>query len=119
MTGTMLKTILKASALLLAVAIIAGAVAYAAGLRVVLDGAGMPRVQFQRSADEQADAIAQHREAQRRQTPSMPEESLSAAPAEEARSAETNSTTASDAPSATAADPLSRSDWTGLARQRF
>ena len=108
----MLKTILKSLALLLAVAIIAGAAAFAAGLRVVLDGAGMPRLQFQRSADEQADAIARHREAQRTQTPPMAAEGLAAATAGGAPSAATESTSPSAAPAAAAAAALSRADWT-------
>jgi outer membrane protein assembly factor BamB len=46
------------------------AVLYLAGLRIVLDGGGMPRLEFAQSADERAEAIARHREAQRRAAPS-------------------------------------------------
>ena len=45
---------------------------YALGFRLVLDGAGMPYVSRQKSADEQAAAIARHREAQREQAPLPP-----------------------------------------------
>ncbi len=93
----MLKTILKAVALLLIVAVLAGAAAYAAGMRVVLDGAGMPRLQFQQTADEQAEAIARHREAQRAEAPATP--APAAAPA-----------TAAAPP--VAADPVRGLDWT-------
>jgi outer membrane protein assembly factor BamB len=40
-------------------------VLYLIGVRIVLDGGGMPRLERGRSADEQAEAIARHREAQR------------------------------------------------------
>ena len=55
--GIMLKKLLKAFALVVIVAVVAWAGAYAAGLRLVLDGGGMPRLQFQRSAEEQAEAV--------------------------------------------------------------
>lgn len=108
----MLKTILKAFALVLVVAVIAGAGAYAAGLRIVLDGAGTPRLQFQRSADEQAEAIARHREAQQAQGPAVieaepPPPTTAAAPPAVAEGA-----SPSGAPAAAVADPVSRPDWT-------
>jgi outer membrane protein assembly factor BamB len=79
----MLKTALRALALVVLLVIVAGVGAYAIGLRIVLDGAGMPRVEFQRSADAQAEAIARHREAQRAQAPSAaaPTDPVPAAPA--------------------------------------
>jgi outer membrane protein assembly factor BamB len=73
----MLKKI--ATLLGLALLILAGAatVMYLAGIRVVVDGGGTPHLQFAQSADEQAAAIARHREAQRQaaaaaQTPREP-----------------------------------------------
>ena len=44
-------------------------VLYLIGVRIVLDGGGMPRLEFAQSADEQAEAIARHREAQRQAAP--------------------------------------------------
>ena len=53
---------------LLALAAI-GIVAYLLGLRIVLDGGGGIHFAFVQSAEEQADAVARHREAQRAEPP--------------------------------------------------
>ena len=55
---------LRIAGLAIAVIVVVGGVLYAFGLRVVLDGGGNPRLEFARSASEQADAVAQHRAAQ-------------------------------------------------------
>jgi hypothetical protein len=52
---------------LVALAIVGGVLYQFFGLRVVLDGGGMPRLRFVESADAQAERIRQHREAQRAQ----------------------------------------------------
>lgn len=63
----MIRRLLKAAALGLAALIVAGVVLYLVGLRIVLDGGGSPHLRFLESADEQAERIARHREAQRAQ----------------------------------------------------
>ena len=52
--------------------VVLGGVLYLFGLRIVMYGGGMPRLQFVRSADAQADAIDAHRAAQRVASPSLP-----------------------------------------------
>jgi outer membrane protein assembly factor BamB len=65
----MLRRLLKAAAILLGVLVISGAVLYAFGLRVVLDGGGTPHLTFVQSESQRADQIARHREAQRASAP--------------------------------------------------
>jgi len=65
----MIRRFLKGALVVLAALLGVGFVLYLAGLRVVLDGGGSPHLRFLESADEQAERIAQHREAQRRQPP--------------------------------------------------
>lgn len=67
----MLRRILKAAALTLAALIAAGAVLYVLGLRIELDGGGSPHLRFVESERARADAIAQHRAAQRSLPDSM------------------------------------------------
>ncbi|HJR61003.1 MAG TPA: hypothetical protein VJ813_16450, partial [Vicinamibacterales bacterium] len=65
----MLKKIAKVLGMAVAGLVVVGAVSYLAGLRVVLDGGGTPTVGFVESADDRAEAIARHRDAQRKQPP--------------------------------------------------
>jgi outer membrane protein assembly factor BamB len=111
LTRHMLKKLLKAFALVVIVAVVAGAGAYAAGLRLVLDGGGMPRLQFQRSSDEQAEAIARHREAQRAQTaPPAPDRLAASAPVD--APAPAPGTASVEAAVPPAVDPKRSPDWT-------
>jgi outer membrane protein assembly factor BamB len=75
-----LKRIATVLGLALAMLIAAAGVMYLAGLRVVLDGGGTPTLRFIRSADDQADAIARHREAQRQAGSPAPQSSTAATP---------------------------------------
>jgi len=68
----MIRTILKAAAAIAALLAVTAGVLYAFGARVVLDGGGGFHVGFVKSADEQAEEIARHREAQRAQMPAPP-----------------------------------------------
>lgn len=68
----MFRTIAKGFAVGVAALIILAGGLYATGLRLMLDGGGMPRLAFVASADEQAEAIARHRQAQRTQAPPPP-----------------------------------------------
>jgi len=68
----MFKTLAKWFAIGLAAVVLLAAGLYAVGLRVVLDGGGMPRLAFVASADEHAEEIARHREAQKAQGPPPP-----------------------------------------------
>lgn len=77
----MIRRILKGTALALGVLIIAGGILYLLGLRVVLDGGGSPHLRFLESADEQAERIEQHRQAQRRDVPPPAAPAAPAAPA--------------------------------------
>jgi outer membrane protein assembly factor BamB len=105
----MLKTILKGTAIVAAIVIVVGIGAYALGLRVVLDGAGTPTVRFQRSEDEQAAAIARHREAQR----ALPSSAPAATPTPAPPAAAPLDPVAPPTPAAaTAPDPIARPYWT-------
>jgi outer membrane protein assembly factor BamB len=64
----MLRFIVRGAGALVVLIGVAAAL-YVAGLRIVLDGGGMPRLEFAQSADDQAEAIARHREAQRQAAP--------------------------------------------------
>jgi outer membrane protein assembly factor BamB len=68
----MFKKLAKWFAIALAAIVLLAVGLYAVGLRVVLDGGGMPRLTFVASADEHAEAIARHREAQKAQGPPPP-----------------------------------------------
>lgn len=63
----MLKTLLKVAALVVVIALLAAGALYLAGARLLLDGGGRPYVAFVTPAEEQAEAVARHREAQRAQ----------------------------------------------------
>jgi outer membrane protein assembly factor BamB len=66
----MLRKILKVTLAGAGVLIVAGGVLYAFfGLRVVLDGGGRPHLRFVESAEEQANRIQRHREAQTASAP--------------------------------------------------
>ena len=63
----MLKKVARVLGLTMAMILAAGVVLYLVGARVVLDGGGGVHVGFVKSADEQAQAIERHRQAQRAQ----------------------------------------------------
>ncbi|HUF22836.1 MAG TPA: PQQ-binding-like beta-propeller repeat protein [Vicinamibacterales bacterium] len=65
----MIRTLLKVAAAAAGVLLIAAGALFAFGARVVLDGGGGLHVRFVKPADEQAEEIARHREAQRAQAP--------------------------------------------------
>jgi outer membrane protein assembly factor BamB len=61
--------VLKYAGLAVIVLVAMGAILFALGLRVVLDGGGSPHLRFVKSAEAQAEELARHRESQRAQTP--------------------------------------------------
>jgi hypothetical protein len=61
--STMLRRLLRKAAIVLVIFVVTGALLYGFGLRVVLDGGGIPHLQFIESASAQAEKIARHREA--------------------------------------------------------
>ena len=75
--------ILKYAGLALILVIAMGAVLFAFGLRVVLDGGGSPHLRFVKSSDTRAEELSRHREAQRAQpapaAPAAPEAPSSSA----------------------------------------
>jgi len=115
----MLSRLLKGAALVLIVMIMAAAVLYFAGMRIVLYGGGTPHLEFVSSPDRQATEVSRHREAQRA-APPAPRATAPPAPAL-AASAQPGAVTA-DAPapasmkSTTPADPRSpgTSYWNGF-----
>jgi outer membrane protein assembly factor BamB len=115
----MLSRLLKGAALVLIVMIMAAAVLYFAGMRIVLYGGGTPHLEFVSSPDRQATDVSRHREAQRAAPPAAP---ATAPPVPAlAASAQPGAVTA-DAPapasmkSTTPADPRSpgTSYWNGF-----
>jgi outer membrane protein assembly factor BamB len=99
----MLRKILKVLAVGVAGVVVAGAVLYVLGLRVVLDGGGSPHLRFVRSAADRAEQVARHRDAQRAETP-HPSPATAEAPAPEA--ARAARPTASDPVLASAPAPV-------------
>jgi hypothetical protein len=67
----MLSRFLKGAGIVVGIGIVAAALLYLAGMRIVLYGGGTPHLQFVSSADSQAAEVARHREAQRA-APSVP-----------------------------------------------
>ncbi len=65
----MIRRILRFAAFALVALIVVAGLLYLLGLRIILDGGGSPHLRFLESADEQAERIAQHREAQRHDAP--------------------------------------------------
>jgi outer membrane protein assembly factor BamB len=65
----MIRTVLKVAAAAAGVLLIAAGVLFAFGARIVLDGGGGIHVRFVQSAEDQAEAIERHRDAQRAQAP--------------------------------------------------
>jgi outer membrane protein assembly factor BamB len=61
----MIRKLLKATGILLAVLVVAGGVLYLFGARILLDGGASPYIGFVKSADTLADEVARHREAQK------------------------------------------------------
>ena len=69
----MLRTLLKiAAGLMLGALVTAGVLYQFLGLRLVMDGGGIPRPMFVESAAEQAARVERHRAAQRAQSPPLP-----------------------------------------------
>jgi len=62
----MLKRLARYTGIVFLAFAVVGVVLYAAGVRIVLDGGGTPRLAREKSPDERADEIARHREAQKR-----------------------------------------------------
>jgi outer membrane protein assembly factor BamB len=78
----MLRTILKTAAVSVVALIAAGAVLYQFfGLRVVLDGGGVPHLRLVETAERQAERVERHRAAQRAGLPRGPANEPPAAPA--------------------------------------
>ncbi|MEX2271802.1 MAG: PQQ-binding-like beta-propeller repeat protein [Vicinamibacterales bacterium] len=107
----MLRKVVKgALVLVLLLAVTAGAL-YAFGARIVLDGGGGLHVQFVKSADEQAQDVARHREAQRAQMAAVPgiQAAVPAPPAAEA--SPISSVTPAASPGSSAPESLPSSPW--------
>ena len=60
----MIRTLLRAAAIAVVALLAAGALLYALGLRIELDGGGSPHLRFIESEKARAEALARHREAQ-------------------------------------------------------
>ena len=82
-SDTMLRRLLRKAAIVLVLFIVAGALLYSFGLRVVLDGGGIPHLQFVESANARAEKIERHREAQRTAPAAAPTPGPAAAPSGE------------------------------------
>ena len=98
----MLRRLLKAAAVTVAIVVVAGAVLYLFGLRIEMDGGGGIHLRFVESQEARAERIAKHRSAQRLDPgipPSQPAASPGPAPAVPAGSGAVPET----APAATAA----------------
>ena len=105
----MLRRIARGAGVALALLIGVAAVLYMAGVRMVLDGGGMPRLEFAPSADQQAEAIARHREAQRQAArPAVPPPT----PASGSAGPESASPATEALPTAPAAPPPATPYWT-------
>ena len=76
----LLLKLLKFAGLTVAAVVVVGAVLFMFGLRVVLDGGGMPHLRFVKSSDTQAKEVARHRDAQRAQVPAPAPAAASEAP---------------------------------------
>jgi len=115
----MLGRLLTRAALVLIVLIMAAAVLYAAGMRIVLYGGGTPHLEFVSSPDRQATEVSRHREAQRAASPAAP---ATAPPAPALAASAQPGPVAAEAPapaspkSTTPADPRSpgSSYWNGF-----
>ena len=106
----MLRRLLRKTAIVLVIFIVTGALLYGFGLRVVLDGGGIPHLQFTESASAQAEKIERHREAQRAAAATAPAEQPppTAAPASEPAAP---APMAKAAPVAADPDPVLRSTY--------
>jgi outer membrane protein assembly factor BamB len=114
----MLKKAARVLGLTVVMIVAAGGILYLAGARIVLDGGGGFHLAFVRSADDQAEAIARHREAQRAQaaasTPSPP--TAPPAPVAPALASTPQPTVPTAVPSAGVAPPPYWTDFRGPAR---
>src|SRR5262245_60017842 len=79
----MFRRLLKKAAIVLVIFIVTGTLLYSFGLRLVLDGGGIPHLQFVESASAQADKVERHREAQRATLPVAAPPGPAAAPSGE------------------------------------
>ncbi len=82
---------------------------YLAGARIVLDGGGTPYVQFVRPADEHAQRLADHREAQRAQANAAPASSAAPAPTSDPQPP---APVSGSAPALRPVDPAASPYWT-------
>lgn len=110
----MVRTILKAAAALALLLALTAGVLFALGARVVLDGGGGVHVRFVPSADEQAEAIEQHRATQRAQRPAPPAAPEPVEPVEPVAPLEPAQPTAATPP--TTAETLTWPSFRGPAR---
>lgn len=99
----MLRTFVRVSAIGVVALVVAAGALYLAGLRLVLDGGGSPRLQFTASPARQAEELARHREMQRALAPEAP--ALQPAPVAGAVQAPAS-------PELTEARPVEASYWT-------
>lgn len=112
--GSMIRKLLKAAAVAAVLLAVAAGVLYLFGARIMLDGGGSPHVAFATSADEQAETVARHREAQRAQTPATaPLAAPLDAPADASTEPEAPAPTDDPAPPEASAPPASpAAAWT-------
>ena len=108
----MFKKVAIVLGLALTMVVVAAGVMYLMGLRVVLDGGGSPTLRFPRSADDQADAIARHREAQRQAASGTTAPPAPGVPASPAPAADPPGATAAARPAESTHAPKSSPYWT-------
>lgn len=103
------RRVLKYAAVALAMLLVTGAVLYALGLRVELDGGGTPHLKFQESESAKNARLARDREAQRATVPALaPAAAPAAAPAPDAATA----TAPTSPPEAVAPASAAAAYWT-------
>lgn len=113
----MISKLSKAVGLALAAALVVGLGLYLLGLRVVMDGGGMPRLRFTASADARAEEIARHREAQKRQPPpAAPAPPTASVPADTETAALPEPSAVAALPAAPPAPAVGWSDFRGPRR---
>ena len=115
----MLSRILKGAAVAALVAVVGGVLLYVAGLRIVVYGDRMPRLQFVTSADRHAADLARHREAQRAAAAASapaaaPPSAPAAAPAPQPAAAAGDDKRAEPAADPAPAPATGSSYWTGF-----
>lgn len=113
----MLRTLLKVAAAAAVILLVAGGLAYALGLRIVLDGGGGIGLQFVESAESRADAIERHRQEQRGAADPAAPPAMAKVPPPDTRPAAAPAP-ATGQPAAAAStptpDPVAASYWTNF-----